>query len=374
MEQHHNKPASLAITAIGMMTSLGGHIQACAAHRVNQSNVKPLNMLFSVDDSEYPEQSKGHECELVAGYEGYGRLGYLLKLAFDDLTTSNDIHFLNEKRSALIICAPESDYRPTLDKYERDNQKDGDDLIVDQFLGLNNFPNDFAYLRVIRGSQACAIEALKVAAELFDSQVADVCIIGATDSYMDESAQEWLHATKQLKTPDNGDGVLPGEGAAFVVVEPRESALNRGANVLANLKSVALDKEKFSYSDEEFTAGGEKLASVIATVLNSDSANTALTKLVISDLNGHRQKSQEWGNVVVKLNQQFDGQLEMRTWSPATSFGEIGAATGLYQICLAVRAFARKYAPSNSVLICASSFEGERAAMLLTSPECETLC
>ena len=294
-------------------------------------------MFFNTDGSEYPEQSKGHEVELVAGFEGFGRLGHLLKLAFDDFRKSFDLDFLNQRRTALLLCAPESDCRPTLDKYERDNDKDGDDLIVDQFLNLNNLTNKFAHLRVLRGSQAGAITALTLANELFDTDVADVCLIGAVDSYMDEAAQEWLYATQQLKTPDSGDGALPGEGAAFVVVEPKSSTTHRDEAVLAEIDSIALDKEINSYSDEEYTASGEKLASVIATVLNRNSEKISQTNLVINDLNGHRQKSQEWGNVVVKLNSQFDGQLAMRMWTPSTSFGEIGAATGLFQICLAIR-------------------------------------
>jgi 3-oxoacyl-[acyl-carrier-protein] synthase-1 len=368
MAQEQVQSPKMVITGIGMMSSLGGHIQACAAHRVNQSNVKTLNMLFNVDDSEYPEQAKGHECDLVAGYEGFGRLGYLLKLAFDDLAKSYDAGFVREKRTALLLCAPESECRPMLDKYERDNEKDGDDLIIDQFLNLNNFSNEFTYLRVLRGSQASAVSALNLAAELFDSQVADICIIGGVDSYMDEPSLEWLYSTQQLKTPEGGDGALPGEGAAFLIAERKEHAMSRDAAVLAEIDNTALEKEIHSYQDEEYSPDGERLSSVITTVLSCSPENVDQTNLVINDLNGHRQKSQEWGNAIVKLNKAFDGQLNMRMWTPATSFGEIGAATGFFQICLAIRAFARKYAPSNRILLCASSYDGDRGAILVSNP------
>lgn len=322
-------------------------------------------MLFAVDDSEYPEQGKGHECEMVAGFEGYGRLGYLLKLAFDDFSKTYNTEYLKKSRVAMVLCAPESDYRPTLEKYERENEKDGDDLIIDQFINLNSLNIEFAYQRVLRGSQASAMAALNLAAELFDTQTADICIVGGVDSYMDESALEWLYATEQLKTPEGGDGALPGEGAAFLIVEPREQALSRDGSMLAFVDGIALDKEKYSYHDDDFSPDGEKLTSVITSVLNN-TENVNQINLVINDMNGYRPKSLEWGNVVVKLNRIFEGQLDMRMWTPATSFGEIGAATGFFQICLAIRAFVRQYAPSRRILVCAASYEGDRGALLLS--------
>ena len=64
-------------------------------------------------------------------------------------------------------------------------------------------------------------------------------IVGGVDTYLDELTLKWLDDTDRLKTDERTKGFIPGEGAAFLVVERMSSARERGAGSYATVENLA---------------------------------------------------------------------------------------------------------------------------------------
>jgi 3-oxoacyl-[acyl-carrier-protein] synthase-1 len=82
----------------------------------------------------------------------------------------------------------------------------------------------------------------------------------------------------------------------------------------------------------------------------------------ISDMNGETYRAQEWGTALVHIRDAHPTVDTHNVWLPAMSFGDCGAAMGLAGTALALRGFARRYAPAPSALILTAADGATRAA------------
>ncbi|NTX02420.1 hypothetical protein [Myxococcus sp. CA040A] len=87
---------------------------------------------------------------------------------------------------------------------------------------------------------------------------------------------------------------------------------------------------------------------------------------LISDLNGETWRAQAWGFVQVRLHDRLGERT--RLLIPCTSLGDVGAASGAVGVCMATRAFARKYASGEHTVIVSSAEHGEVGAIRVTAP------
>src|SRR5207247_7451298 len=81
---------------------------------------------------------------------------------------------------------------------------------------------------------------------------------------------------------------------------------------------------------------------------------------VLVDLSGERWRFLEWALAETRFSMRLPAGW--RLWHPADCIGDVGAATGLVHVALAVRAFARDYAGGGSVLVDNSPERCERFA------------
>ena len=347
-----------------MMSSLGGCVQACAAFRTATSRPGDLDMVFAVEGEEIPVKLSGFSCQEVAGFESYGRLAFLSSLAFEDLTSIYGEVFLSEEKVAFIMVLPYPEERPLLEEYESKYDKKGDEQFFEKFFRLTSELKDIEKI-VVQDSHAGVISAVNQAKEQLESGKFDYCIIGSADSYIDEPSQEWLYGTGQLKTPDGSDGLMPGEGASFLLLEKDTTAKDRNAEILAYIGPVATGKEDYAYNEKEFTPTGFQLSDALATVLETETCPDKQIDLIVNDLNGQKIRAQEYGNTLVRIGGQNNSVLNSEQWIPAISFGDVGAATGGFAICCVLRGFARNYVLCDEVIVCSASFSGLRGALSL---------
>ena len=108
---------------------------------------------------------------------------------------------------------------------------------------------------------------------------------------------------------------------------------------------------------------GVELAHSIRATL--DAARPGSVAACTVNLNGDERRSQEFGNVMVRLTAEGI-PTDFALWCPALNFGETGAATAALSICLGVRAIQRGYAPGESLLGAVLSDDGERGSFRLT--------
>lgn len=371
MADNPNKEAKtdgLCITAIGMISALGRSVQACAAHRAGLIRMRPLSMAVSVEDEEYPEEIVGCVCEEAAPFEAFGRLAYLAKMAIEDLFDNYPPQRLAARRVGLFIAIPDDEERPLLNEYTLGFGSGATELFLANFSRLVSDVGTLQVKLVMQDSHAGALHCLKRAKAALERGEVDLCLVGAVDSYIDGAAQEWLYGSRQLKLPGGHDGLIPGEGAAFVVVERDSDVLHRGEQILARLGAVSIDHEERSYSDPDFVPAGTALYDVIVQTLSEDSIRLDESTFIVNDLNGQAIRAHEWGNVLIRLQPMVKQDQELVVWTPASSFGDVGATTGLFSLCLVIRAFLRGYSPTSQAVVCASSYSGTRGALAVTRP------
>jgi 3-oxoacyl-[acyl-carrier-protein] synthase I len=188
----------------------------------------------------------------------------------------------------------------------------------------------------------------------------EVCLVGGVDSYFDPDAIEWLDDHQQLARADIRSGLVPGEGAAFLLLADERVAKSQGWPVLARVRGSGVGREtKLIKTPAVCLADGLRAAiAAAAGGLAGEHIND-----VICDLNGERYRTEEWGFVCLKPPARFDDPAAFR--SPADCWGDVGAASGPLFAVLACQAMTRGYARGPRTLVWASSEAGLRAAALI---------
>jgi 3-oxoacyl-[acyl-carrier-protein] synthase-1 len=187
----------------------------------------------------------------------------------------------------------------------------------------------------------------------------DQCIVGGVDSFLDGSTLQALHEQRRLKSEDAPDGFQPGEAAAFFLLERMDSAVQRGADILAVVTQVALARDE---PENGRRIPGVALGNALSVLLGPSSQGPR-RGWFISDINGEPGRAMEWGNLLVRLSSSHPWLREAPLWYPASSLGDTGAASGVIGVCAAVRAFARDYAPADVAFVLSSSDGVERGAL-----------
>ncbi|RJS22587.1 hypothetical protein DRW03_14885 [Corallococcus sp. H22C18031201] len=362
----------LAVTGIGMVSALGrGVVDGCAASRAGLLRIAPLDepRLFDADGggSQAPQ---GHSIPWVtAGFSGLGRLTALAVAGLADLALSVEVRDLS--RSALYLVAPSDIHRRILEESgllpeECDARRE---VYTRRLMPavLKNMRSRMppAIQRTLFGD-AGLFEALRDSAELLRTHQVDRCIIGALDSLVEPQVAWSLDQLGLLKGPEHPVGVLPGEAAAFAVLELPASAKRRGTSIEASINAFHFESERFHRRSRQ-PALGQALSRCVRTTLEALSDRGEETGLIIGALNGDAYRAQDWGTALVRLS-----DLPLRTtrqWYPAQSVGEIGAATGLVGLCMAIRGFARGYAQTRDVLVWTAGDDGGRGAFHVKAPE-----
>ncbi|MCP3143966.1 hypothetical protein [Pyxidicoccus xibeiensis] len=207
-------------------------------------------------------------------------------------------------------------------------------------------------------------EALLQAESMLDNRQAELCVVGGVDSFLETPTLEWLDGTGRLKTPERPTGLMPGEGAAFVALGRPSRAREPQQPPLALLGPLSWGEEEA----DESPAPGEVLARTLRDVLERNPERDEEACVLIHDLNGQDGRALDWGHALLRSSQAFPRIGQLPRWLPALSFGDVGCATGFFQLCIAVRAFARGYAAGPQLLLACSSDEGARAALVVTAP------
>lgn len=363
-------------TEIGLASPLGSNAHiACAAARAGVTRPTELKCLNFSDHQMFGAQTidefppvVGHVAAgVTSGAIGKARTMQLGQMALSDLlqrrqlrpdelprtkvlVNFSDDFFIQEYRKAGIDDTPEP--------YEEDIE--GKRQSIERIFERNRLR--LANPTTIHlGGRAGITELVERAVNEIKSGAADRCIVGAIDTAVEP---EFLLATAEmnlLKTNDNPCGFIPGEAAAFVLLE-REAAK----------KGDSVSLRHFKYEDDEWTPASEEppngivLASVVQAALSEADQSGEQIGLVVGDLNGVEARAHDWGNAVVRLQRKWPiGDLPL--WLPALSFGETGAVTGLLAIAKIMRGYARGYIPNCSALVWLGSDTGRRSVFIVRS-------
>jgi 3-oxoacyl-[acyl-carrier-protein] synthase I len=333
---------SIVVTAIGMASSLGPSKSACAAARAGLSrpSVAPYRIAVSEDDAR--DQVTALSCRNLEQDTALERLPVLLRRASDDLLQSA---VLGDDAIPCLLNAPALDDEAPL---------------------LASIPARSAGRpSIAHRGHAGVVTLLAEGRDLLTNGQAKRCLVGGVDSYIDSETLSQLDAARQLKTPLNGDGFIPGEGAAWLLIERREEADRRGATVLAELGPVTTCQANYSLVADEFIPTGAAWARAMCDALENNPAKAGLLGDIVHDYNGWSRRGREWALAFMRACRLFDGLRRARRSTAAECFGDLGAASAAFSLCTSVTALARGYASGRETLVASASQDGERAVAVL---------
>ncbi len=114
-------------------------------------------------------------------------------------------------------------------------------------------------------------------------------------------------------------------------------------------------------------ATGRGLADVLLAATSRFGSSREAGGAIHPDLNGETFRAIDWGNALLHVlpTIALDGWPQRIT---ALNFGDTGGATGALGLCLATRAFVRRYAPGESAVILVAGEDGTRSALTLSGP------
>jgi 3-oxoacyl-[acyl-carrier-protein] synthase-1 len=307
---------------------------------------------------------------LAAGFAGDARLIALAERALDDLMADAPA-IESGLRCGFSLCVTDADTRRWLPpepmslevirQQQRDDAKNRQKLAAN-IVELAGLPVPAEACRVFATGPTGFVAAVDQAMAAFQADELDACIVGGVDSLVDPAVLRFLHQAGRLKTPDDPTGLIPGEAAAFLLLRPpRGGERDRPplARVIACGEEQGEDPEVVERSPR-----GTALASLMSRLVGVG-AGTPETFWFLTDQNGETFRAAEWGDFVSRGAAWLQPFAPEDHWCPAISFGDTGAASSALAACMAVRAYARRYAVSSTAFVIASAFEGIRAAIRL---------
>ncbi len=209
------------------------------------------------------------------------------------------------------------------------------------------------------GGRASALEVLHAALQDLAAGTVDLALVGGVDSQLRGPALARLQAAGKLRTGENPQGVIPGEGAAFVVLELETPGGDPNHLADARILSAATALEPTASTGDPNQAAG--LSDVLRRV--REEAGLQVPPLVVCDLNGDRYRAMEWGLAATRVFGDLEGDLDF--WHPADCIGDAGAALAVLNLIWGATAMNRGYSPSERVVVWGASENGVRAAVLM---------
>jgi 3-oxoacyl-[acyl-carrier-protein] synthase I len=377
---------SLVVTAAGMMSSVGDLVTACAAARAGITRRGPLGPRLPIPGSEDPAEVKGHACSAVAGAEERGRLAALAALAVRDALAPLPSPWI-DAQTPVWLLVPDAADRPALeqlDDSEEEPANGADAFFADRLRTLAAPQLAGAQVHLVCGRHDAFIGLVSQLEELFARRACDRALVCAVDSAVEEANLARLVGEGRLRHDDSPVGFFPGEVAAAFVLESEESAHRRRAPALARLgpaahrpaspavADVAPPVREGAAAEEEPPASpgprGTLLASAIAQLGEHSPGAIASVAALMDDFNGESERIRHLWTNLLRLGPAYGHLRQAPRWSPAEVFGDVGAATGALHVCVALRAFARRYAPGPSFLVCNTGEDGAAGAMIVSSP------
>ena len=249
----------------------------------------------------------------------------------------------------LLVCAPPSSERghPCWEEITADVFRN---RLIDR-LGGGFAPGS----RLVDGGPAALIACLPEAARLLKDQTDRLLLVGV-DSLVNAVDMARLRAGGRLQG-ESAQGLVPGEGAAAVVLATRPGG---GATV----RSVGAAREADTVLGPRQSQGRGMLAALIEACRAEGCAEGGV-EFVVGNLNGERYQALE--ALVYRARFYRTHRDHMATAYPAASFGETGSASGAIALAMAAHAFSAGYAPGVAAMLEIASEGGLRTAAYVSA-------
>lgn len=334
------------VESTGMICSVGLTAEsACAAMRAGIANFQASSYLDNQGEPIIGAMVPGLPSDMKRGE----RLGELLAMALTDCLKDKASQSL--KNIPILVGLAEPD-RPgggaglADEIFARMNGK----------LGVRFHPQ---LSRTIAAGHTSGFQGLRIAREYFKNTDVSACIVCGVDSYINASSLLWLDRHQRLKTVENSDGVIPGEGATAVLVTKQ---LNPRGGENIQIIGLGFAVEKATHLNEEPMLG-LGLAQAARSALDEVGLQYHQIDLRISDVTGESYGFKEQALVEGRLLRVRKEEIPI--WHSADSCGDIGAAVGLSELVIAFYAIKKNYVPGVPVICFTGGVLGNKAVAII---------
>lgn len=344
----------VVITGVGMVTPVG-HDSIMAPASIN-AGISRFNEIpdfvtkkgaASVGSFAYgiTDDRSGSDRLLSMAIPAAQEALFMAEEFYDDLNIPEGVLFLS--------LSPKE--RPTYEEFDQDDTRDLLELAEIEAISS---------VEIIKEGHSGGVIALSKSIFLLRQKKAKVCIVGGVDSLVEYPTLAWLEENRRLKTDDRPYGFIPGESAAFLVLELESTAMQRGAPILAQIINTGYAIEEANMFSDKPLYGLGLPESINTTLINSNLSSDQINGM-ICDLNGEYYRMKEWSLAQSRI---FDGSTPVpQLWHPAEYIGDVGASSVIVFTALAVAGINNDYFCGEKLLVWSSSDMGGRGSVILTS-------
>jgi 3-oxoacyl-[acyl-carrier-protein] synthase I len=217
--------------------------------------------------------------------------------------------------------------------------------------------------RLYRQGGAGGLCALAGAVELLRSGKAPLAIVGGIDSFWDPELLASLGEEGRLQRDGPSDALIPGEGAAFLLLGAPGQARRLATAPLARVAEVGLAVEAgHRYSAEPLRGDGPTAAfqKVFGAL-----RGLPPVRCVYAGLNGESLPAKEWSVAYLRSSERFAEEHELQ--HAADCIGDAGAALGPIQLALAATGLSMGHHQAPCLVWSTSDRDARGAAVLLSN-------
>lgn len=348
------------MTGAGVLTSLGQTVQSWAAMRAGLARIEEredFHLLGPDEEFDPPGALRGAEAPLR--WEGSHPWDRLAELALPALDEALERAGLSRRDWSGVLLS--LSLRPPA---EPATAAEMGRYVLEAMYADGALPKPRAAAVRFDGHASGAV-AMVDAVRALRAGERDCCVVGGAETFLDPDAIAALDLSFRLRSERSPDGYLPGEAAAFIVLETAAHAAERGVKPLATVAGYGLAEEPHPLgADEPCAAVG--LCDAIRQAARRAArggGDSAPATWVLSDQNGERHRAKEWALAITRLSELLDPGLEL--WHPAENFGDTGSASVPLLAAMAAETMRRDAAPAPAVLLVTSSDGPARAGVLL---------
>ena len=250
---------------------------------------------------------------------------------------------------ALYLGLPEltADDSPWLDKFS------------ERLCARAGLKFDEAASQIFPLGRAAVLAALESAQEAMSANSSRPILVGGVDTYLDLKLLATLGAEGRVHGPRVMDGFIPGEGAAFLLLEGSGKAPS-GAAVISGAASTTDPGHRYGTEP----ARGEGLAEALQLMRDRQSSPIGQIAATFTGLNGENFDAKLWGVAQLRHGDLFAADMVLE--HPATCFGDTGAATGAILTALAATALAAGHRAAPALVWAASDLGARGCAIVDT--------
>jgi 3-oxoacyl-[acyl-carrier-protein] synthase-1 len=207
-----------------------------------------------------------------------------------------------------------------------------------------------ATAEVLLLGRAAGFVALDAAVKSIADNPDELAVVGGLDSYHDPYVLGTLQAADRVLTEESMDGLIPGEGAAFLLLTSSAMAQRHQWKVLATVESVAVGTEPGHLGSEESCTGDGSTKAIGGAVADGEPIQS-----VYVSFNGEHFWAKEWSVAFLRHAEHFREGHTLH--HPADCYGDPGAAAGPLMAALAALNLDANGGLAPALIWCASDGE-----------------